>query len=161
MAGVRIQVRRDTAANWTSANPTLTDGEIGYETDTGLVKVGDGATAWTSLSYAIATYDMYLGFVGVPGASALDWRLMPRVATIYAADPGSAYARTLPTASWQATIQVNGVSAGTVAISPTGSVTWTIGSDIVIAVGDRLELVAPATPDATAADIQVAFKVFP
>ena len=51
----RIQVRRDTAANWTSANPTLAQGEIGYETDTDKVKIGDGSTAWTSLGYVIDT----------------------------------------------------------------------------------------------------------
>lgn len=43
--------RRDTAANWTSANPTLLAGEIGLESDTGYWKVGDGSTAWTSLAY--------------------------------------------------------------------------------------------------------------
>ena len=46
-----FKLRRDTAANWTSANPTLESGEMGYETDTGKLKVGDGTTAWTSLSY--------------------------------------------------------------------------------------------------------------
>ena len=50
MAG-RIQLRRGTAANWTSANPTLAAGEVGVETDTGYAKVGDGSTAWTSLGY--------------------------------------------------------------------------------------------------------------
>ena len=48
---VQIQSRRDTAANWTSNDPTLAAGEIGFETDTGKVKVGDGATAWTALDY--------------------------------------------------------------------------------------------------------------
>jgi hypothetical protein len=43
--------RRDTAANWTAANPTLLAGELGYESDTGYWKVGDGSTAWTSLAY--------------------------------------------------------------------------------------------------------------
>ena len=43
--------RRDTAANWTSADPTLLAGELGYESDTGKWKVGDGSTAWTSLAY--------------------------------------------------------------------------------------------------------------
>lgn len=47
----KIQLRHDTAANWTSANPTLLAGEIGVETDTGKIKVGDGATAWASLAY--------------------------------------------------------------------------------------------------------------
>lgn len=44
-----IQVRRDTAANWTSANPTLASGEIGLETDTGRYKIGNGTTPWNSL----------------------------------------------------------------------------------------------------------------
>jgi len=47
----QIQIRRDTAANWTSADPTLAQGEIGFETDTSFMKIGDGSTAWTSLSY--------------------------------------------------------------------------------------------------------------
>lgn len=51
---VIIQVRRDTAANWTSEDPTLASGEIGYETDTGKIKVGNGASAWTALPYRIA-----------------------------------------------------------------------------------------------------------
>ena len=47
----RIQFRNDTAANWTSANPTLMQGELGLETDTRKYKIGDGSTAWTSLAY--------------------------------------------------------------------------------------------------------------
>lgn len=47
----QIQLRRDTAADWTSNNPTLAAGEVGYESDTGLIKIGDGSTAWTSLGY--------------------------------------------------------------------------------------------------------------
>lgn len=43
--------RRDTAANWTAANPTLLAGELGYESDTGKWKVGDGSTVWNSLGY--------------------------------------------------------------------------------------------------------------
>ena len=47
----RFQVRADTAANWTSANPTLLLNEIGIETDTKKLKMGDGTTAWASLAY--------------------------------------------------------------------------------------------------------------
>ena len=56
-----IQLRRDTAANWTSANPVLAQGELGVETDTDKIKVGDGSTAWTSLGYLIDTggYALY------------------------------------------------------------------------------------------------------
>lgn len=51
MTVATIQLRRDTAANWTSANPTLASGEWGYETDTKRRKLGDGTTAWASLRY--------------------------------------------------------------------------------------------------------------
>lgn len=48
---VQIQMRRDTAANWTTENPTLAAGEIGWESDTNQFKIGDGSTAWNSLDY--------------------------------------------------------------------------------------------------------------
>jgi Major tropism determinant N-terminal domain len=48
---VTIQLRRETAANWTAANSVLHQGEMGVETDTGKFKFGDGVTAWNSLSY--------------------------------------------------------------------------------------------------------------
>lgn len=48
---VRLQTRRDTAANWTLANPVLSDGEPGRETDTGKLKIGDGIRNWASLPY--------------------------------------------------------------------------------------------------------------
>ena len=49
---VKIQFRRDTAAAWTSANPILSQGEAGYEYDTGRFKVGNGLTPWNSLPYS-------------------------------------------------------------------------------------------------------------
>jgi hypothetical protein len=52
MAHKVLQLRHDTAANWTSANPTLAAGELGFETNTGKFKLGDGSTAWASLAYA-------------------------------------------------------------------------------------------------------------
>ena len=48
----KIQLRRDTAADWTSNNPTLSEGEFGWESDTNRFKIGDGTTAWNSLSYS-------------------------------------------------------------------------------------------------------------
>lgn len=50
-----IQLRRDTAANWASANPILAQGEPGIELDTDNLKWGDGSTAWNSLDYAISS----------------------------------------------------------------------------------------------------------
>jgi hypothetical protein len=66
----RIQVRRDTAENWTNNNPTLAEGEIGFETDTGLFKIGANNTAWTSLAYAqVAGPAGPVGEVGPTGAT--------------------------------------------------------------------------------------------
>ena len=48
----QLQQRRGTAASWTSTNPTLAAGEIGFESDTGKFKIGNGSTAWASLAYA-------------------------------------------------------------------------------------------------------------
>lgn len=53
---IKLQIRRGTAANWTSATPTLVDGEIGYETDTGNFKIGNGTNPWTTLPYVASTY---------------------------------------------------------------------------------------------------------
>ena len=47
----RIQLRRDTALNWNTANPILAQGEMGFETDTNQFKIGDGVSAWNSLTY--------------------------------------------------------------------------------------------------------------
>jgi hypothetical protein len=68
-----IQARRDIASNWASANPVLADGEIGFESNTGAIKLGDGSTAWTSLPYLRATEPAgntdtakTTGYVGIP-----------------------------------------------------------------------------------------------
>lgn len=53
----RIQHRRGTAAAWASANPILTAGEPGYETDTGVEKTGDGSTRWNALPSDDARFD--------------------------------------------------------------------------------------------------------
>ncbi len=49
-----VKVKRATAARWTSQNPVLAAGEIGYETDTRKMKLGDGTSSWTQLSYLAA-----------------------------------------------------------------------------------------------------------
>jgi hypothetical protein len=48
---VRLKLRQDTAANWTSVNPTLLAGELGRESDTGKIKIGNGSSTWTALAY--------------------------------------------------------------------------------------------------------------
>lgn len=48
---VTLQIRHDTASNWTIRNPVLAQGEYGLETDTYLIKVGDGVLDWAHLPY--------------------------------------------------------------------------------------------------------------
>jgi hypothetical protein len=57
MADRRTRVNTKTASTWTSTNTVLAEGEVGHESDTGKIKVGDGSTAWSSLSYTSATAD--------------------------------------------------------------------------------------------------------
>lgn len=49
---VKVQFRRGTASEWATANPILSQGEVGYEFDTGRFKVGNGSQAWNSLPYS-------------------------------------------------------------------------------------------------------------
>ena len=102
----RLQNRRDTAANWTSNNPTLAAGEIGYETDTAKYKIGTGSTAWTSLAYAYTA-----GATGPTGATG---------------STGSTGAQgptgpTGPTGSTGAASTVTGPTGATGPTGPTGS----------------------------------------
>lgn len=58
---IQIITRNDTAANWTTANPVLAQGEFGLERDTMRLKIGDGVSAWSALPYR--------GVDGAPGGS--------------------------------------------------------------------------------------------
>lgn len=73
----RIQHRRGTAAEWTSANPILASGEWGFETDTKRLKIGDATTRWSSLAY----------FGGSPSDAA------PKMAGVAAAGTGTKLSR--------------------------------------------------------------------
>ena len=48
---IRMQQKRDTALNWQTNNPVLLAGELGIETDTGKLKIGDGVSHWNDLNY--------------------------------------------------------------------------------------------------------------
>lgn len=54
----KIQMRRDTEANWESINPILAAGEIGYDTTNRRTKIGDGVTVWKELtSFMTMSFD--------------------------------------------------------------------------------------------------------
>jgi len=54
---IKIQYRRDTGANWSANNPVLLEGEVGLNTDTKAFKIGDGASTWNTMDYAIGDWN--------------------------------------------------------------------------------------------------------
>lgn len=60
---IRIQLRNDTAENWTTQNPVLLKGEMGVETDTGKTKIGNGTDQWTTLKYSGVDEDTIKGII--------------------------------------------------------------------------------------------------
>lgn len=60
---IRIQLRNDTAENWTSANPVLLKGEMGVEIDTGKIKIGNGTDNWKTLKYSGVDEDTIKGII--------------------------------------------------------------------------------------------------
>jgi hypothetical protein len=76
----QIQVRRGTASQWTSANPTLAAGEWGLETDTLKTKIGNGSTAWASLAYA--TGSIAVGNITGLGSGVATWLATPTSANL-------------------------------------------------------------------------------
>jgi hypothetical protein len=59
-----FKIRRDTAANWASENPTLASGELGLDQTNTYLKVGDGSTAWNSLGQFTQTQESVEDHIG-------------------------------------------------------------------------------------------------
>lgn len=113
MATVKIRPRRDTAADWASVNPTLGEGEIARETDTGRIKYGDGVTDWNALPYWKAP------LVDIPDAVSAVPSLSSGWSNFGAPYAGIRYRRG---ASRLVTIEglINGGSNGTLFVLPAG-----------------------------------------
>ena len=135
-----MKQRYDTAANWTAQNPTLLAGEIGIESDTKKWKVGTGATAWTSLAYAIGgTYPIVNADIAA-GAAIVDTKL----ATIATAGKVSNSATTAASANTASAIVARDASgnftAGTITAALTGA-----ASANVLKAGDTMTGVLAVT----------------
>lgn len=65
-----VKTRRDTAANWTAANPVLPDGQLGYDKTNGELRMGDGVTPWNALPVVVGSDGPQgpQGIQGPPGA---------------------------------------------------------------------------------------------
>lgn len=71
---IRIQLRRGTSAEWSSANPILAQGEFAVDLDSGKFKIGNGVTRWNELNYS--------GFVG-QGTDPSDWNMNTNLGLYY------------------------------------------------------------------------------
>jgi hypothetical protein len=128
-----IQLRRDTTTNWDSVNPTLAAGELGFESNTGAMKIGDGSTAWASLPYLRATEPAgnadtakTIGYVGIPQLVLASGNL------------------TLSKAHAGKHIYVTGASQ-TITIPSNASVPFEIGTTIVVINGNVTSSIAIAS----------------
>lgn len=172
----QIQARRGTAAQWTSANPTLAAGEWGYETDTGKVKIGNGSTAWTSLGYTGANNGTVTsitagtgltgGAITTSGTIAIDTSVTADLSTAQTltnktlttptitqgtSTPSfSANAYTLVAGdAGKALLASNSSTAGTVNVPTNASVAYAIGTQITIIQTGSGQLTISATTPAT------------
>jgi hypothetical protein len=127
---VKLQLRADTAANWSSVNPVLLNNELALETDTKKLKVGNGSTAWNSLAYfpfvvsgGTVTGNLEIGTTGTltfEGSSADNFETTLGVVN--------------PTAD--RTINLPNVSGTIITTGDTGTVTSTMIADGTIVNGD-------------------------
>lgn len=87
---IRIQLRNDTAENWTAQNPVLLKGEMGVEIDTGKTKIGNGTDDWKTLKYSGVDEDTIKGIIDnnrsaftevVPNEGESDAQALARVIT--------------------------------------------------------------------------------
>lgn len=123
-----IQLRNDSAANWTTDNPILAQGEMGLETDTNRMKFGDGTTAWNSLPYvgtgASFKYGLYtlsaLQTSNISVGNHIEWDTSQ--GSLGGLSTGSGQAKGIVTLSASKTYKITGamnfshVSSGTTAV---------------------------------------------
>jgi hypothetical protein len=105
----RMQQRRGTASQWTSANPILNAGEMGWESDTNKFKIGDGTNHWADLDYFIdvnSTVNPAFGSsITFEGATANDFET-----TLAITDPTADRTITFPDTTGTVQLRVTDVS---------------------------------------------------
>jgi hypothetical protein len=135
----RIQLRRGVSASWTGSNPTLFAGELGFETDTGKFKIGNGSTAWNSLSYAASTpleITTQIASSSLPLAASANYLTIAASANFYPlniltnAQTGTSY--TLAASDSGRIIEMNNASSNLVIVPLNSTVPFPIGTKIDI-----------------------------
>ena len=109
MPFVQLKFRRDTSTNWTTNNPVLAAGEVGVETNTNLIKIGNGVTPWATLAYG--------GIQGATGATGVTGQT--------GATGNSDKYKTTSTSSFTL-----GSATGTFTVA--AGLSWSVGTDCII-----------------------------
>ena len=72
---VRIQMRRGTSSEWNDADPILNEGELGYNSTLAQLKIGDGSTIWSELTYLATDEELVTsleGYIEISEKGAVD-----------------------------------------------------------------------------------------
>jgi hypothetical protein len=83
----RMQQRRGIASQWTSVNPVLAAGEIGFETDTNKFKMGNGTSTWTQLVYFANANELTAAINSVVGMAPETLNTLSEIADALGDDP--------------------------------------------------------------------------
>jgi hypothetical protein len=178
----KIQVRRDSSADWTTINPVLSEGEIGFETNTGKFKIGNGSSAWSALDYFQANIDLS-GYLTISSASTT-YLTQASASTTYLAQ-SSASTTYLTQASASITyqnknidivtkseayeiasgdenklIQLSGSSSYTISIPTDATFNFAIGTQInLLNIGTGIITIAAVTPGTTTVNATPGLKL--
>jgi len=113
------------------------------------------------IASSLASYDVSAFVAGLPGSSDVVFRFIAVRPVTFADDflGSDAHARVAATALTTFDVQKNGVNIGDIqfAISAVDGTFLTDAGSVSLAAGDRLEIVAPASADATLEDIAITF----
>lgn len=133
---VRIQMRRGTSSEWNDADPILNEGEIGYNSTLGQIKVGDGSTIWSELTYLATETELNTsleGYIAISEKGAIDGvaeldsnkNVLTRESVIFEGATTNSYQTTLVTVDPTAdrTITLPDVTGNVITTGDTATVT--------------------------------------
>jgi len=148
---INIQFRRGTASEWTTANPTLAVAEFGVETDTDKFKLGDGATAWTSLAYGgikgddgtsgVVTATSPLTYNAGTSTVGIDLSTYDTSAEVDTKVADSKLASFITDATTARTLATATDSGKTILFTNAGATTVTVDASTDLAVGARVDII--------------------
>ncbi len=136
---VRIQMRRGSTSDWNTADPILNEGEVGYNTTLGQIKIGDGSSVWSALDYmatdaqlnsSLADYIELIEKGSADGVAELDSNknVLTRESVIFEGATTNSYQTTVTVVdpTEDRTITIPNVTGNMITSGDTGTVTNTM-----------------------------------